>query len=164
MAAISLDGKIAKSPEDKLGWTGRDDKRWFAKVSSDAGAIIMGRRAYEVIGRPLAGRLIKVMSRQAENFLSIPGQVEFTSHSPKEILGELGSRGFERVIIGGGREIYSLFVEENLVDEVWLSVIPIILGRGITWVELKKERQLDLVGMEGRGEGGIVAKYRVQRL
>ena len=54
---------------------------------------------------------------------------------------------FEQVVVAGGGALNASFVEENLVDEIYLDIEPIILGKGITLFRDKDfERKLKLLG------------------
>lgn len=143
----SLDGFIAKSASDDLSWGAKADKRWFAKVTREIGVVVLGRKTFELIGKPLPGRLNIVMSRKI-------------GKSPREILAELKKKGFERVAICGGASIYRLWFKEKLVDEVWVSLQPMIFRGGIKPVE-EMEVNLELMGQEEIGEGVVVVKYKV---
>lgn len=143
----SLDGFIAKSASDDLSWGAKADKRWFAKVTREIGVVVMGRKTAELIGKPLPGRLNIVMSRKI-------------GKSPREILAELKKKGFERVVICGGASIYTLWFKEKLVDEVWVSLQPVVLGQGIKAVE-DVGVKLEFLEQEAIGEGVVVMKYRV---
>ena len=143
----TIDGYIAKSHDDDLSWGRRADKQWFAKVTCDIGAVVMGRKTAELIGRPLPGRLNIVMSRR-------------DGKSPKQILQELESKGFKQVAICGGASIYTLWLKEKLVDEVWVSVQPVVFGDGIKPVE-GVEMKLELISREEIGEGVVAMRYKV---
>jgi dihydrofolate reductase len=143
----SLDGYIAKTADDDLSWGKQVDKQWFSKVTRDIGVVVMGRKTAELIGKPLPGRLNMVMSRSL-------------GKTPKQILEELEKQGFKDVAICGGASIYTLWLREKLVDEVWLSVQPVIFGGGIKPVE-RVEMKLEFLEQEGIGEGVVVMKYEV---
>jgi dihydrofolate reductase len=161
--AVSVDGKIAQSGTDELKWTGSEDKKWFADVSKKAGVIIMGRKAYEVLGKPLKDRLIKVMTRQPTKYKDVAGRVEFSDKSPGETIRELSDRNYEEVIIGGGAKINTIFLKEKLIDEIWLSVIPVVLGKGLEIFDnkIKEKVELELLESEKLGINGVVVKYKL---
>lgn len=46
----------------------------------------------------------------------------------KEIVDDLQERGVDNLIVEGGTEILTMFFEENLVDELRLSVVPFFVG------------------------------------
>src|SRR3990167_2130418 len=143
----TIDGYIAKSSDDDLAWGAKADKQWFSKVTREMGVVVMGRKTAELIGRPLPGRLNLVMSRK-------------TGKSPRQILEDLENKGFKQVAICGGASIYTLWLRERLVDEVWVSIQPVIFEGGIKPVE-DVEVKLEWVGQEEIGEGVVVMKYKV---
>lgn len=143
----SIDGFIAKNGDDDLSWGKKVDKQWFSKVTKAIGVMVMGRKTAELIGKPLPGRLNIVMSRKI-------------GKSPREILAELKKKGFERVAICGGASIYTLWFKEKLVDEVWVSLQPVVLGQGIKAVE-DVEVKLEFLEQAAIGEGVVVVKYKI---
>lgn len=46
----------------------------------------------------------------------------------KQIVEDLQQRGVETLIVEGGTQILTMFFEENLVDELRLSVVPFFVG------------------------------------
>lgn len=167
IAAITLDGKIAKHAEHPVDWTSRADKRFFKEETEKAGVVIMGSHTYRALGVPIKNRLIIVMTRNPRLYKEreLPNVVEFKNASPRALFDELKERGFSRAIIGGGAEIYSLFMRENLVDELYLTIAPKIFGRG---VNLFGDTELDhlslkLVDIKQLGEGEVLVKYKIKK-
>ena len=124
LMAITADGKIAKNSTHFANWTSGADKKMFVEKTKSAGVIIMGLTTYQTIGKPLPGRLNLVLTPEPEKETSISGSLEYTSQTPKEILENLEKRNFSEAIIGGGATINGLFLKENLIDEIWLTVEP----------------------------------------
>ena len=161
LMAITLDGKIGKDSEHFPNWTGKADKKLFVKMTKDAGAIIMGNSTFKTIGKPLPGRKNIIMTHDPHK--STWDNLEYTDYPPKEILKALKEVGYKEVILAGGAQINSLFAKDNLIDEVVLTISPLIFGKGISIfndgislkLELQNVRQLD-------GER-IVAKYKVKK-
>jgi len=69
----------------KIPWHIADDFRWF-KHKTMGGTLIMGRKTFESIGKPLPGRKTIVLTRQP---LNIPG-VEVVSDADHRCLGLWG--------------------------------------------------------------------------
>lgn len=71
VAAVSLPNGVI-GHKNSLPWRLRGDMEFFKKVTSgEKKAVIMGRRTFESIGRPLKGRVNIVLSRQnTENVIS----------------------------------------------------------------------------------------------
>lgn len=140
VAAISLDGRIAQIPgQSTVGWTSKEDKIWFAKISKKIGILIMGRRTFATIKKSLKDRRIIVLTRHPQDYaaLSKVGVLEFTASDPEEILKQLANENVKSVLLAGGSQIYSRFLQKRLVDEIWLTVEPKIFGQGVPFLESK---------------------------
>lgn len=94
IAAMANNRIIGK--DNAMPWHLPADFAWFKKCTMGK-PIVMGRKTYESIGRPLPGRLNIVLSRD-EN-LAINGVKTVTSiEQAKEVAGDVD----ELMIIGGG--------------------------------------------------------------
>jgi len=166
IAAITIDGKIAKHRHHNVDWTSQLDKQFFRSETKGARVVIFGSNTYKAMGGPMPDPLNIVITREPKKFDSQQqsNHLEFTSDLPKVILDSLKKRGYTKVIIGGGSAIYSLFLKEKLVDEIYLTIAPKIFGAG---VNLFKDVEIDEVDLElmevGRlGQGEVLLKYKVK--
>lgn len=157
MAAVTLDGKIARDEAHFVDWSSREDKKLYYSTSKRARVMIMGHNTYKTLPAPLPGRLHVVLTTEVAGKENLPGVVEFTDRSPEEITAELEARGYTEAMLAGGAQINALFLKSNLVDEIWLTVEPLIFGAGI---DLFRGVQFDLRGklvyMERLNDGGSV--------
>lgn len=164
IAAMSADGYIARSARENVAWTSAEDKRMFAATSRQAGVIVMGRHTFESMPEPLPDRLQIVMTSAPEKYQTAPGHVEFTASPPDEILRQLAARGFEQVVIGGGGHVYAQFIESNLVDELWLTIEPLLFGSGVSLLRhLSEQVPLTLVSVTQLSPNTLQLKYACKR-
>ena len=165
IAAITIDGKIAKYPGHNVDWTSKEDKQFFRAETKKAGAVIFGSTTYRAIGRPMPDRLNIVMTRNPADFANEEnaGLLEFTSNAPEKILAALGAREFSTVVIGGGSEIYSLFLQAGLIDEICLTIAPKIFGKGVSlFKEIEIDKiELELIEVRKLGEGEVLVRYKL---
>ncbi|MBT3230613.1 dihydrofolate reductase [Candidatus Uhrbacteria bacterium] len=161
LAAVSADGRIAKSADHLADWTSKEDKRFFVSKTKEVGALIMGRKTYDTIGRPLPNRLNMIMTREADASKNVQGELEYTSKSPRELIDELKERGYDSVVIGGGTSIYSLFLKEGLVTDLYLTVESLLFGSGIPLVDGVPQLILDLQSAEKIGEQSVLLHYKM---
>jgi dihydrofolate reductase len=131
LAAVTIDGKLARNAAHFSNWTSREDKRIFVQASKQAGVLVLGNNTYKTLPAPLPGRLHIVMTRNPAAERNIPGVVEFTAQSPAEIVADLEARGYIEVALAGGAQVNSLFLAAGLVDELWLTIEPVIFGQGV---------------------------------
>src|SRR5215469_3671616 len=103
MAAMTIDGKIARDKHEVIDWSSPEDKSMFMRVSRESGVLIMGRNTYETLKQPLPGRLHIVLTHRTSSQPALE-QVEFTSAPPAVILDDLARRGYQTVILAGGAE------------------------------------------------------------
>ena len=161
LAAISADGYIAQTHDQLADWTGKADKRFFVKKTKEAGVLIMGRTTYATIGRPLPDRLNIVMTRTPDTAQNISGSLEFTDEAPEVILERLEKDGFRSVVIGGGAQVYSQFLEKGLVTDIFLTVESVLFGGGVSFVEGIVPIMLQLKNVERLGEEAVLLHYSV---
>jgi dihydrofolate reductase len=108
IAAMAENRVIGNSGD--IPWHLPADFKWFKKTTM-GGILVMGRKTYESIGRPLPGRETHVLSRQARN---IPGVHNFTD------LAELDQLETDKTIwIAGGGEIYQQMLSK--CSELYLT-------------------------------------------
>ncbi|MGH2486530.1 MAG: dihydrofolate reductase family protein [Ktedonobacterales bacterium] len=164
IAAISADGYIARTQRDDVSWSSSEDKRMFAATSRHAGVVVMGRKTFDSMPGPLPDRLQVVMTSTPESFQSLPGRVEFTANDPRAILRDLAERQFQEVIIGGGGAVYSQFVSAGLLDELWLTIEPLLFGAGVPLLRGSPlERRMRLVSVTQLAPNTLQLKYAFDR-
>lgn len=162
LAAITVDGKIARTPHELNDWSSREDKRLFARTSREAGVIIWGRRTYETLPAPLPGRLHVVLTTRPER--AAPPNIEFTAEAPAGILASLGARGYTSAVLAGGAQTYRAFLDARLVDELWLTVEPLAFGAGISlFGDDPLDLRLTLLESQPLGEQAVHLRYQVAR-
>ena len=162
LMALTVDGKIARGPEDFPDWTGSEDKRLFKNTTLKAGVLIMGSKTYDTIGKPLPGRKNIVLSRDKSRVSSHEDLV-FTSKNPREVLSELRREGYETVVLAGGSQINTLFARDDLIDEIHVTYVPRVFGKGLSLFAEPVSVLLELIDFNHLGSGQIFARYRVIR-
>ncbi len=134
--AQSLNGYIAKQNGD-TAWIGSSDKAVFKQKTLAARNVVMGRSTYEVMlsegSFPLDGRLNVVMTREIKE--SDSDNVLFTNKTPGEVLDYMREQQFAEVMVIGGGKIAKSFLEQNLIQEIFVTIEPILLGKGVSFIE-----------------------------
>lgn len=163
LMAQTLDGRIAKDANHFPDWTESADKKFFRARTKEAGIMIFGKTTFETLPGILPGRLSVVMSRNAEEWEEREENLIFTSLCPKEILKKLEKRGFKSPIVAGGTTINSLFARENLIDEVIVTISPLVFGKGLGVFNETVEMDLQLEKVEKIGENTLATWYSVKK-
>jgi dihydrofolate reductase len=160
LMAMTADGMIARDSSQLVDWTGKADKKYFVEISRKAGVMIMGSNTFDTIGKVLPGRKNIVMTRN-QTKKSNNENLIFTSQSPNEIITDLQAQGFESVALIGGSIINTLFLNENLVDEVHLTMVPRLFGKGLALFNKPLDKQLALMDVNKLGEDSVLLRYKV---
>ncbi len=132
IVAHTMDGFIARSSEEFVDWSSKEDKKMFSEETKKLGVMVMGMTTYQTIGKPLKERLNIVLTSKADQQSSIPGVLEYKNTSPEQLVQELTDRGFENLAVIGGARTYTEFLKAHLIDEIWLTIEPVIFGQGVT--------------------------------
>jgi dihydrofolate reductase len=132
--AMSLDGYIAR-PDGSLDFldVARVDQvdYGYAAFFASLDAIVIGRGTYDIVlgypDWPYAGKRVIVMTHRAGP--SRHGE-ELVATTPRELADRLADDGIQRAYIDGGVVIRQ-FLEAGLVDDMSISVMPVLIGTGI---------------------------------
>lgn len=116
IVARASNGVIGK--DNGLIWHMPNDLKFF-KETTTGHYVLMGRKSYEAIGKPLPNRLNIVITRNPD--YSIEGAM--ISHSLTEALRLAEEQKQEETFILGGGEIYRQALKNNLVDRIYLTEI-----------------------------------------
>ncbi|MCG6976504.1 MAG: dihydrofolate reductase [Acidiferrobacterales bacterium] len=114
IAAIADNGVIGR--DNTLPWHLPADLKYFKKVTMGH-PIIMGRKNFADIGRPLPGRHNIILSRD----LSFNADGCTVAHNPKEALAAAGDA--KEVFVIGGAEVYRIFLP--LADRLLITQVHI---------------------------------------
>ena len=160
LMAVTLDGKIAKSQDHFPDWTGKEDKRFFAKTSRQAGVVIMGSKTFDTIGTPLPERLNIVLTRNPRRRSQWPNLI-FTRQTPTELIADLTRQGYSHAILAGGASINFLFAKAQLIDEIMVTISPKIFGQGLSLFSDAVSLDLDLIDIQKLGTDRVLLHYKV---
>ena len=169
IAAQSVDGFITRHSEPGSGFTSLADKTHFRNALRTFDCRVMGATTYRVsrdITRRAAdsGSIQRVVTRTPAAFTSdaISPVLEFTDRPPAEILLGLEKHGCRRCALVGGAQVHSLFLRSGCVDELWLTVEPLLFGRGTPLLSEEAEVKLSLLSHEPLSPDTLLLKYRVK--
>ena len=159
--AVTADGMIARNSMELIDWTGKGDKKYFVHLTRSAGVIIMGSKTFDTIGKVLPERKNIVMTRDKTR-TSTNKDLIFTSQTPEAILNDLNTQGFESAALIGGSVVNTLFMKKNLIDEVHVTIVPRIFGKGLSLFNQSLDKSLELIDIQKIDQNYVLLKYRVK--
>ncbi len=169
----SLDGKLTKwKGNDIYEWSSREDFIHFQKVKSENNLLVMGSGTFDKVKniegaglKPEKERLRVILTSKPQQYQKyvIPGQMEFSDESPRQLIARLSERGYKQMLLVSGGKVATSFFKEQLVDELWLTIEPKIFGSGEPLVqEGAFDISLKLLSMEKlNSQGTLLLKYQV---
>ncbi len=136
---ISLDGYIADK-NNSVDWLsaypqehGPDSA--FAKFIENMDAIIMGRNTFETVHSFGVWPYTKPVIVMSQSLNALPdgydGKAKLSKHNVKDVLLNAFRKGYNELYIDGGKVVQS-FMQLDLIDSMTLTLIPEILGGGIS--------------------------------
>lgn len=160
--AMSVDGYIA----DECGGVGWLDD-YASPDGEDAGyqallsridTVVMGRRTYDQIVTELSpgqwvydGLQSFVLTHEQRKNLP---EITFTDKPACELIEALKQKPGKDIWISGGASIVRQLVEQELIDEYELTIVPVVLGGGIRLFGGGRAQRL--VFIESRRENELV--------
>ncbi len=167
--ATSLDGYIAK-PNDDLAFLDIVQKPGedygYGDFIETVDTVIMGRKTYDwVISKvpefPHEDKNTYVITRNARQDA---GKVKFYSGNLKGLIEKIRSEEGQNIFCDGGAEIANELLKDNLIDEMVISIIPILLGDGIRlFKDGRPEQRLVLLSTKQFESGLTQLHYQVVR-
>ena len=152
--AISIDGYIA----DRDGGLSylemvpnpKQIDMGYGKLLEKVDALLMGRSTYEMvlsfgIDWPYTKPVYVLSNSLTHVSENLKGKVELVKGSLQEVLSSIHSKCHHNLYIDGGKVIQQFF-QEDLIDEMILTTIPILLGGGVPlFADLPKALKFELV-------------------
>lgn len=170
--ATSLDGFIAdrNGGVDFLEMIPNPDQldMGYVAFNEKIDALVMGRKSFETVcGFDVPWPYDKPVFVLSNTLREIPeeysGKAFLVSGKIREVLDELEHRGYHRFYIDGGKTIQS-FLKEDLIEEMIITVFPVLLGRGIPlFGELDNQLEFDLVSSQVYLDQLVQLHYRRKR-
>ncbi|MFZ2299968.1 MAG: dihydrofolate reductase family protein [Candidatus Moraniibacteriota bacterium] len=125
--AASIDGRISLSSKHPPHWTSKEDWTFFQEALSHVDAVVVGRNTYIAAADRLRKRNTFVLSSRPKS-INRRGSVTFVNPATVN-LQELFMEYKTIAVIGGGA-VYRFMLESGLIDELFVTVEPLIFGRG----------------------------------
>jgi dihydrofolate reductase len=137
--ATSIDGYIADE-DGSIEWLNtipnpsNDDLGWSDFINS-IDAIVMGKNTFDKvlsfnIDWPYPVPVFVLSNSMVTAPNGYKDKIKIINGNPKEIACFLKKQGFNNVYIDGGKTVQQ-FLNDDLIDELTITKIPILLGGGI---------------------------------
>ena len=162
--ASSLDGFIA-GPNGEADWIVHNPEVDFGELFGQFDTALIGRKTFDFMARAgrtsMPGMKVLVFSRTLDQ-KHYPG-VTVVAENAKETVAKLRREAGKDIWLFGGGELFSSLASESLVDTVELSVMPVLLGRGLSLAStLPRQVNLTLTKHRLYKNGIVSLEYAIQ--
>jgi dihydrofolate reductase len=170
--SMSLDGFIA-GPGDAMDWVfdfvAPDE---FPEVAAATGAMLIGRRTYEVgnmmkaanpsdVGYPFSGPVFVLTHEPPDP--PDPAVTFLTGDIGEAVAAALGAAGGKNLEILGA-DVAGQCLRRGLVDEILVYVLPVLLGDGIRFHSSPGLARIDLEPLDSTRSGAVtILRFRVRK-
>lgn len=166
----SLDGKVARQ-DGSIDWIwtkpveGPNSDCGFGKFMSSVTQIVTGRKTFDVSSsfedKPFPGKQKTVFTRRYPLPSANNDEVQYTNNDPVEVVAKMKQSAEDgKIWLLGGADIAKQLHDADLIDEIILTIQPIILGPGVSlFDELKLETHWSLESVENWREGLVQLTY-----
>ena len=166
--ATSLDGYIAK-PGDDLSFLKMVEKEGedygYAEFTAGIDTVIIGRRTYDWVVRQIGSshydngeRKVYVVTHSQQ---PDQGKISFYNGDPGDLVRRLKTEKGKDLYCDGGAAIINQLLEQNLVDELTISIVPVLLGSGTRlFKDGRPEQVLELISSRSFDTGLTQLHYR----
>jgi dihydrofolate reductase len=163
--AMSLDGYIA-TKDDDLGFLSMVESEGedygYAAFIQTIDAVIVGRKTYDKVlsmgyDFPHSDKDAYIITKTPRDPI---GQIKFYTGDLNALVQRLKSEPGKNIFCDGGASIVHALMQDNLIDEWVISIIPIFLGGGIPlFKEGRPEQKLALVSSRAFEKGLVQLHY-----
>ena len=171
----SLDGFIAREDGD-IGWLRSINKKatpgedfGFNSFLESVDLIVMGRKTFEQViafnDWPYKDTKIIVLT---SNDIEIPEKLNKTvttsnTLSSAQLIKELSNQSINHIYVDGGTVIHD-FLSAGLVDEITVTIVPILIGKGKSFSGLlPKDLYLQALKTTVYHFGFVQNKYKINK-
>jgi dihydrofolate reductase len=133
VADVSANGKLllTDNPNHPVPKAGVD---FYMQKVTQAGNLIIGSKTLETfqqhfggIQQIFPGIEVVVISRSSNEANDCK-----VVRSPEEAVNYLREKGFEEIVVGGGVQIYNIFLNRGMLTDIYFNYVPVIVGDGGT--------------------------------
>ena len=163
---MSLDGYIAK-PDDSLDFLSlvenEGEDYGYANFMDSIDTVIIGRRTYDKISSlgitsPHGNKKTYVITHKPnpklENTIFYNGEL-------KSLVERLKSKQGLDIYCDGGAQVVTELLKNHLIDEFYISVIPVLLGDGIKLFQYNETASnLQLISAKSFEKGLVQLHYK----
>lgn len=165
--AMSLDGYIAQ-PNDDLSFLSlvqmEGEDYGYSSFIETVDTVILGRRTYDWVTAqveyPHKDKTSYVITRTAQPSID---QLHFYSGELPALIHQLKQQTGKNIFCDGGAQVVNALLKHQLIDELIISIIPVIVGNGIKlFNDGRPHQELQLLSSKAYPSGLTQLHYTIK--
>jgi dihydrofolate reductase len=169
----SIDGKLTKGKGKNIyEWSSPEDFLHFKRTMKQHNLVVMGSGTFDDVKdnkkaglKPEQERLRIILTSKPKRYAKylVPGQMEFSDETPRQLIKRLEEQGFKQMLLVSGGKVATSFFKDKLIDELWLTIEPKIFGIGESLVQ-KQRFDISLQLIKNKilnSNGAFLLKYKI---
>jgi len=178
---MSLDGLIAL-PDGYSGWPATGSERYHREILpmlfEQSDTIVLGRKTYETMvqfwpsmseeedrfAKPM-NTLPKIVFSQSLSDVAWGKwqNITLVKDDPAQAIARLKQQEGKNLLIFGSGKLISTLAQADLIDDYWLQLHPVVLGKGVSLFRDLERLDLSLVEARPSEEGTLILHYQPAR-
>lgn len=166
--AASLDGYVASANGD-LSWLNQamssDEDYGFDETMKRSGAYIIGANTYREMvntGMTGGGSTPTYVVTHQPSIGKASKSVSFYSGDLRTLVQKCKDETGKDICLFGGADLITQFIELDLLDELGISIVPVLLGSGVPFFgKISEWKRLRLADCKPYKSGIVVLNYRL---
>ncbi len=164
IAATSIDCKIAIHPNHFSDWTSPEDKDLLHELLDACDVVVVGNNTYKLAQKQLSKRNCVVFSRSIQGKEKKNKNLLYCNPANTEVTTIL--KKYQTVAVLGGTQVYTYFFDKNLLDEAYLTIEPIVFGKGLELFNSVNPKQMKCELVEAirlNRLGSVLLHYKLNK-
>ncbi len=164
VAVTSLGGHLARCENDEMAWPSKEDKAQLHEfLEKQTDICIIGRKTYDLSSSAFEKYPCLILTKSVDGLVKVSEKDWKMNPEKTSLRTFLEDHNFQKVSILGGQEVYKYFLNEGFVDELRLTIEPIIFNKGLPlFSELNHDQSLQAIGHQTlNDEGAMLLRYKV---
>lgn len=164
VAAVTLDGFISHRSGNKVDWTSKEDFAHLQAMEDKADVLVLASTTFKIAQKNLEKkkRNCIVLTTKVNGMEEKNSRLVLLNPKKESLQKFVEQKGYKKVCVLGGRKAYTHCLEHGLVDEIFLTIEPVIFGQGISMFDKPlREQKLKLVSVKKLNKHGtVLLQYR----
>jgi dihydrofolate reductase len=133
----SINGIV--NQKDYTKWNSREDLLYLKQEINNSDSLIISRETYNLNPKFYEKKPCLILNRKTER---IENNLFFSKYSADKVKNFITSNNFRKTLLLGGPTINTFFINDDLIDEISITIEPIILNGDINIFENQKIKVL----------------------